>query len=472
MPISQLLCRFLVVSLSLVTLTGLRAQVAGDPSAERIRWFSDARFGLFLHWGIYSHLGDQWKGEQCTKAEQIQWEKKISIADYAQVAAQFNPVKFDAASWVRAAKGAGMKYIVITSKHHDGFAMFDSPCNPYNIVKATPFARDPMKDLAKACQAEGIKLCFYYSLGREWHDDSVPNPLNSKRGNSWDYPVNASRTLDTYLERKAKPQLKELLTQYGPIGAIWFDTPEGVTPEQSLALRKLILSLQPNCLINARIANGLGDYDISEQFVPGFKKDAKPWEACITWNGHWGYDQFDKNWKTTDTILRQVIDIASKGGNLLLNIGPTGEGELPAESLVRLREIGQWFAKNGEAIYGTGRSCFGQEYNQGLTANNSGVDANGQEVAAPKAKPQSNSGSPKGWRCTTKQGTIYLHLLDWPGARFIVENLPEPTEVVSATFIEGGKAVPFTQTGRTLTFTLPDKAPTADIQVIKLIVKQ
>ncbi len=450
------------------------SDTAVTPQAERLRWFTDAHFGLFLHWGVYSRLGDSWQDTQCNKAEQIQWEKRIPIAEYTKVAAQFNPVKFDAANWARTAKAAGMNYIVITSKHHDGFAMFDSPCNPYNIVKATPFARDPMKELATACRTEGIRLCFYYSLGREWHDESVPNPAGKKKGNFWDYPVNTERSLDIYLERKAKPQLRELLTQYGPVGAIWFDTPEGITPPQSQALCDLIHSIQPNCLINARVGNGLGDYDISEQFIPGFKKDAKPWESCITINHHWGYDQFDNNWKSADTLLRQLVDITSKGGNLLLNIGPTGEGEFPTASMERLRDMGRWMDKNGEAIYGAGPSCFGHEYGSKPTVNHSGVDANGQEIATPKpahgvGKADEALATPKNWRCTTKPGVIYLHIFDWPGTAFTVDNLSET--VTSAIVLDGGTPVVFAQKEHTLSLTLPEHAPNSGITVIKLQIK-
>lgn len=479
----------LVAALALITpVWAAPALDAAKPAAfsqsnkPRLQWFTDAHFGLFLHWGVYSQLGDEWRGQKCERAEQIQWEKRIPIADYTRVAGQFNPVKFDAARWVRAARDAGMKYIVITAKHHDGFAMFDSPGNAYNIVKATPFGRDPMKDLAMACKADGIKLCFYYSLGREWHDDSVPNPPNSKRGNNWDYPVNPKRTLDTYLERKAKPQLRELLTQYGPVGAIWFDTPEGVTPAQSRALKEHILSLQPGCLINSRVANGMGDYDISEQFIPGFKKNAKPWESCITMNHHWGYDRFDDHWKSPDAILRHLVDIASKGGNLLLNIGPTGQGEFPPESLDCLAAIGQWMAINGEAIHGAGPTCFGQEFSGKPAVNHSGVDANGQEIGTPNkpiprlptaashgvGKAKDAIAAPAGWRCTTKQGVIYLHLLDWPGPSFTLENLPGTA--TAATFLDGGKPVAFTQHDQTLSLTLPKDAPHQGINVIKILV--
>ena len=466
----MLTIRFLACGLAFLFL----ALSGNADTTERLRWFTDAHFGLFLHWGVYSHLGDEWRGVKCDKAEQIQWEKRIPIADYTKVAAQFNPTKFDATRWVRAAKDAGMKYIVITAKHHDGFAMFDSPSNPYNIVKATPFARDPMKDLAKACKAEGITLCFYYSLGREWHDDSVPNPPGQKLGNFWDYPVNSKRTMDTYLERKAKPQLRELLTQYGPVGAIWFDTPSGITASQSRALRTLILSLQPNCLINARIANGLGDYDISEQFIPGFKKNAKPWESCLTMNHHWGFDQFDDHWKSSDEILRHLVDITSKGGNLLLNIGPTGIGEFPPASLERLHDIGQWMTKNGEAVHGAGPTCFGQEFDPKAAINRSGVDANGQDIVAKKTPPNHGVGkaseafsAPRGWRCTTKPGIVFIHLLDWPGAVLELSRFPGKAHRAYLLADPTRTPIPMEQKDVTLLLRLPPK-PIDQIPVIKI----
>lgn len=385
-------------------------------SGERLRWYREARYGLFLHWGVYSELADEWKGERCTRAEQIQWEKRIPIREYMEVAARFNPTRFNADTWVNHAKKAGMKYIVITSKHHDGFAMFDSPSHSYNIVKATPFARDPMKELAEACRKGGIKLCFYYSLGREWHDPAVPAPRNTKRGNYWDFPEETGKDFNLYVERKVKPQIRELLTQYGPVAMIWFDTPETITSKQSADLAELIHKLQPDCLYNTRIGNRLGDIEIAEQFIPAFKKNSKPWEACLTLNRHWGYDKFDHEWKTPDQVLRRLIDIASKGGNLLLNVGPTGEGVFPDASMACLENVGDWLSVNGEAIYGTERTCFGAEFSGEGMDNHSGVNADGQEVV-PGAKTSSSKAAKEatGWRCTTKPGVIYIHLLDEPG---------------------------------------------------------
>lgn len=321
---------------------------------DNLHWFKDAKFGLFIHWGLYSQTAGEWKGHPTEGGEHFMLYERIPLKEYATIAKDFNPVKFDAKKWVRAAKHAGMKYLVYTTKHHDGFAMYNSACSDYNIVKCTPFAKDPLKELAEACKKEGIKLGLYYSLGRDWEDPDVPTnwPVKAGRSNTWDYPDEDSKQLPAYIERKVKPQLKELLTNYGEIAVIWFDTPELVTRQQSKELRELIHSLQPGCLINSRIGNGLGDYSIIEQKLSNSINN-KPWEACLTMGKNWGYNRYDTVYKKPDILIRNFVDIVSKGGNLLLNVGPDQAGCFPEQTDIILKTFHKWLKSNGEAIYGT-----------------------------------------------------------------------------------------------------------------------
>ncbi|OXA76534.1 alpha-L-fucosidase [Flavobacterium aquidurense] len=333
----------------LILVTALNS--AYSQNTDKLKWWKDAKFGFFIHWGLYS-IGE-WNGQPQKGNEHFMFIEKIPLKAYGKIAETFNPVNFNADKWVKTAKNAGMKYIVITAKHHDGFAMFDSPGDNYNIFKTTPYHHDPMKDLAAACKKYDLKLCFYYSLGRDWASpDAAWIKTGSKAGNTWDFPNEETKDNNKYIENKVKPQLKELLTQYGPIGVIWFDTPEGTTPAQSKSLRELILSLQPNCIINSRIGNGFGDYAVSEQkIVKGV--ELTPWESCITMSGKWGFSKFDKDWKTPELLVRHLVEIICKGGNLLLNVGPDNLGEFPGQSTQNLMEIGRWMKINDEAIYGT-----------------------------------------------------------------------------------------------------------------------
>lgn len=364
---------------------GQKLVAAESPAraAARLQWWSEARFGMFIHWGLYAQDGCFWKGKD-GKTEHMMRHLQIPIAEYEKIATEFNPVKFSAAEWVGIAKAAGMKYMVITTKHHDGFAMFDSPSNDFNIVKRTPWKRDASKELADACRQQGLKFGVYYSLGRDWHDPDVPTSVKAdgnRRSNTWDFPDEDKKDFSKYFERKVKPQVRELLTQYGPIAVLWFDTPEKISKVQSDELLAMIRKLQPDCIVNARIGNRLGDYAVSEQKIPD-TGDVQPWETCMTLNGHWGYKKDDEKWKPTETLVRNLIDIASKGGNFLLNVGPTGEGIIPAPSVTRLAEVGDWMRVNGEAIYGT--------------------------TASP-LKTQPSWG-----RVTKKADKLYLHVFDWP----------------------------------------------------------
>ena len=440
---------------------GAPAEAVAVPAAERTRWLTDGRFGLFIHWGPYSALGDEYRGKQYKRAEQIQEEARIPNADYDVVAKAFNPVKFDAKAWARAAKDAGMKYLVITSKHHDGFAMFKSS-NPFNIVDFSDFKRDPLAELAAACREEGVKFCVYYSLGRDWREPDVP----AYRQNTWDFPGKKNNDIGAYIDRKVKPQVTELLKQYDP-AAIWFDTPEHTDAKQSDELMTLIRSVRPDCLVNARVGNGRGDYAITEQTVPAGKVKGKPFESCITMNRHWGYDKFDGDWKSADMMLRVLVDVASKGGNLLLNVGPTGEGEIPAPSLERLAAMGAWLRVNGESVYGTGHTVFGYEYAGTAKSAGAGVDAMGQEIKG-AAMPTLGHGvsEPEGWRCTATPGAIYIHLMDWPKEGPVLKKFPG--KVAKATFLADGAPVAYAETGDTVTLKLPKRAPRPGIVVVKL----
>jgi alpha-L-fucosidase len=370
---------------------------------ERLAWWSDARFGMFIHWGLYAQWGCHYPGTNGGLlnggSEHMMLHLQIPLAKYAQIADVFNPTNFNADEWATIAKNAGMKYMVITSKHHDGFAMYDSQSSDYNIVKRTPWHQDPIAELAKACQKQGLKFGVYYSLGRDWADPDVPTK-NGYRSNTWDYPDETNKVFAKYFERKVKPQITELLTHYGPIAVLWFDTPERISPAESKELVNLIHKLQPNCIINSRVGNGLGDYGVSEQKIPG-NGDTKPWETCMTLNGHWGYFLGDEKWKPATTVIRNLVDIVSKGGNYLLNVGPTGEGVIPQGAVNDLQQVGAWMKVNGDSIYGT--------------------------TASPlKTQPS--------WGRITKKGdTLYLHVFDWPaGGKLSVNGLGSSQSALSA----------------------------------------
>ena len=319
---------------------------------RKMKWWKDARFGMFIHWGPYSILGGEWKGRQKYN-EFVMLEARIPLKEYAQIAATFNPLKFNAEEWVLAAKNAGMKYVVYTSNHHDGFAMYHSKCSQYNIFDMTPFKRDPLKELEVACRKHGIKLGVYYSLGRDWEDPDVPTnwPTKGGRSNTWDYPDEDAKDINRYMERKVKPQIREILRQYNP-DIIWFDTPENTPALQSAALRKMILDYNPDIIINNRIGNGKGDFDILEQKQSDKIRD-KSWEACVTMSKNWGYIKRDNAFKSPEKIIHVLTDVVSKGGNFLLNTGPLADGSLRKESLIQMEAIGEWMRMNGEAIYGS-----------------------------------------------------------------------------------------------------------------------
>lgn len=329
---------------------------------KRMAWFREARFGMFIHWGVYSVPAGEWKGQNYGGAsEWLMYSAKIPVKDYQPLQAQFNPVKFNAERWVQIAKDAGMKYIVITSKHHDGFAMFDSKLTTWDIMDS-PFKRDPLKELAAACKKAGIRLCFYHSIMDWTHPDYALRRPWDKR------PELPAPNMDKYVQFM-KGQLRELLTGYGPIGILWFDgewEPEAWTHERGVDLYKFVRSLQPNIIINNRVDvhrsgmagmsgsdEAVGDYGTPEQEIPANGMPGVDWESCMTMNGSWGFHKNDHNWKSAPQLARNLIDCASKGGNYLLNVGPTSLGEIPEPSVQRLAEVGAWLKQHGQAIYGT-----------------------------------------------------------------------------------------------------------------------
>jgi alpha-L-fucosidase len=327
-------------------------------SNDVANWFKEAGFGMFIHWGLYSLPAGVWNNQPINDeryinplAEHIMLLKKIPLKEYAALANDFNPVDFDAEKLVANAKAAGVKYICFTTKHHDGFAMYDSKVSSYNIVDATPYKKDPLKVLAEACKKEGVKLCLYYSLGRDWEN---PNAIAREiRRNFWDFPDTTGYSYQKYLDEKVMPQLKELLTNYGDIAMIWFDTPELTTIKQSISLEMFVKQWQPNCIINTRVGNNVGDViEMEDNRIPE-KENTKPWECPATMAESWGYSVLDTKeyWKSSDELIEKLVEIRSKGGNYLLNVGPDAKGVLPELATVRLQAITQWMAVNAEAIY-------------------------------------------------------------------------------------------------------------------------
>ena len=414
----------------------------------RLAWWNEARFGMFIHWGAYAQLGGVWDGQRIDAGvgngigEWIMYNAKIPVADYARAAAKFNPVEFDADAWVRLAQQAGQKYIIITAKHHDGFALFQSPTSPFNIVDHTPFKRDVIKELAAACQKHGVRLGFYYSQAQDWHHPGGAAYKNIWQGGDpaaghWDQAQDGD--FDDYLDHVAIPQVRELLTNYGPVAVFWWDTPIGMTPARARRLAPL-LAVQPGIISNNRLLDTLqpnefsGDTETPEQTIPptGFK--GRNFEVCMTMNDTWGYKTNDQNWKPAADLIRKLVDVASKGGNFLLNVGPDARGRIPPPSVERLQVMGRWTRLNGEAIYGTGASPFAK--------------------------------LPWG-RCTQKSGTLYLHVFDWPkDSRLVVPGLK--SAVRSARLIAGGETLRVESAGNDKVIHLPATAPDPVVSVIRV----
>jgi alpha-L-fucosidase len=355
--------------------------------AQRTAWWRDAKFGMFIHWGIYA-VPNSDHANSVGLGEWYLYNNKMQVADYERFASRFDPTEFDARQWVATAKAAGMKYIVITAKHHDGFCMFDTKLTDYNVVKATPWHHDPMKDLAAECKRQGIKLCFYYSFMDWHHPDYLPR-------RDWDTRPVDGANLDRYCDY-VKGQLRELLTQYGPIGGIWFDGhwEHDAKQEHAAEIVKLIRSLQPDIMINDRL-NLPEDYDTPEQNIPGGAlPNGRLWETCMTINGHWGYAWNDTDFKSSTALVRNLCDVVSKGGNFLLNVGPDSRGVIPEEEVARLNEVGHWLKSNGPSIYGAERSPF-------------------------KVLPYPG-------RCTIKGDTLYLQAFEWPAGGLALSSLKTP----------------------------------------------
>lgn len=441
---------------ALVAAATLAAGAAPRATAEsvaerdaRMAWFREARFGMFIHWGLYAIPAGQWNGFQSkNNAEWIQSQAKVPAAEYAKLKEKFNPVKYNAEAWVKLAKDAGMKYIVITTKHHDGFCLWDSAETDFDIA-STPYGKDLLKPLAEACQRHGIRLCFYHSI-MDWHhpDWGDKQPW---RGNA----ENPAPDMDRYTNYM-KAQLKELMTNYGPIGIAWFDGEweNAWTHERGKDLYQHLRQNYPQLIINNRVDKGRqgmagmtkegefkGDYGTPEQEIPDDGLPGVDWESCMTMNNTWGYSAHDQTWKSTETIVRNLIDIASKGGNYLLNVGPTAEGEIPAPSVKSLQELGEWIKTNAEAIHGTLATPFPRAFPWGRCTRRTLPDGNTR---------------------------LYLHVFDWPADKRLELTGVSNDVLRAAPLADPSKVVATTRENGKLVLSLPDVSPSPHATVITL----
>jgi len=416
----------------------------------RMKWWRDARFGMFIHWGLYAVPAGNWKGQPVRGiGEWIMNSANIPVAEYEQLAKEFNPARYDPAEWVRLAKEAGIKYIVITSKHHDGFCLFDSKATNYDMVDASPYGKCLLKPLADECRKQGLKFCVYHSI-MDWHHPAQTRPNDKSYNPTKIVPGHKTEYMD-YM----KQQLKELLDTCDP-EVLWFDGEwcDWYTEEDARDVYGYLRKLKPQLIINNRVGKGrqgmdgiskgdreyAGDFGTPEQEIPGTGLPGVDWESCMTMNDTWGFKSDDHNWKSSETLIRNLIDIASKGGNYLLNVGPTAEGLIPEASVERLRDMGRWMKVNGESIWGT--------------------------QASPFAK------TPWG-RCTKKVTgggtTLYLHVFQWPSdGQLLVPGLRNKATGAYLLADAGKKALAAESVASGVSVQVPPAAPDSICSVVVL----
>lgn len=402
-------------------------------NAERGELFSEGNYAMFIHWGLYSNVANLVDGKTYYGiAEWIMHKRRAGIPpeEYKKLAGDFNPVNFDAKAIVQLAKDAGMKYIIITSKHHDGFAMYDSKASDFTITKATPWGKDPMKELAAACQEEGLGFGFYYSQNQDWTEPGGgAGPTTDAQGN----PV----SFDEYFESKVLPQVQEITTEYGPIVLVWFDTPGKMPKEYAQTLVDLVHKNQPKAFVSSRVGHNLGDYqtlgdmEIPHKNVPGL------WETVDTTNDSWAYAWYDEYWKTPKEILVRLINCIGRGGTYMLNIGPKGDGSVPERAQRILRESGAWVKAYPQVIYG--------------------VDPSPWE-------------HPLSWGDVTVQGNkLFLSVFEWPSSgRLYLPGLK--TEIVSAKLLKGeeSREIKYRKARGWTMLQVPARAPEKLVSVIEL----
>ena len=417
--------KLILLLLSLMTF----GSFAADSQDKKMKWWDDAKFGMFIHWGLYSQCEGYWKEKPVSGiGEWILKIGEIPVADYKELTKTFNAEKVDVESWIKLAKQAGMKYVVITAKHHDGFALFDSKANDFNVVKATPYGQDIIKQFVEACNKHDLKVGFYYSQYQDW---TFPGAA----GNNWEpgYKLQGD-SFEKYMREKALPQVKELLTQYGKIDMIWYDTPMKMTKAQSAAFLNLSRELQPDIIVSGRIGNELGDYtQMEDNNLPSIRQDYR-WEVPVTMNHTWAYKRDDHHWKSTAYILWQLTQSVSMGGNYLLNIGPKGNGSVPQASVERLTQVGEWMKIHREVIQDASSSPYKNKFSWG--------------------------------NITQRPGRLYLNVMDWPKEQLALFGLKNKINKIS--LLKDGTELSFSIDGDYLLIDTPDQAPDAFMSVIAI----